>query len=160
MSVDIFLKIDGIDGESVDHKHAKEIDIDSWTWGLTQSSTTHVAKGGGAGKVAVQDITVSKYIDKSTPNLIQACCAGRHFKEATLTVRKAGDKPVEYIKIVMKDVLISSISTGGAGSDDRLSESVSLNFAEFKYTYLPQKADGSNEGAVDAAFHIAQNTKL
>lgn len=160
MSVDMFLKLDGIDGESVDHKHAKEIDIEAWTWGLSQSGTTHISKGGGAGKVSVQDITVTKYVDKSTPNLITACCIGKHIKDATLTVRKAGEKPIEYVVIKLKDVLISNISTGGSGGDDRLTESITLNFAEFDYTYLPQKADGSAEGPVTSKFSIAQNTKL
>ena len=160
MSVDMFLKLDGIDGESDDHKHGKEIDISAWDWGLSQSGTTHTSKGGGAGKVNVQDITVTKYVDKSTPNLISACCVGKHIKEATITVRKAGEKPVEYVVVKLKDVLIANISSGGSGGDDRLTESVTLNFAEFEYTYLPQKADGSPEGPVRFAFSISQNTKL
>ena len=95
MSVDMFLKIKGVDGESADSVHAKEIDVSSWSWGMSQSGTTHVGRGGGAGKVSVQDITITKYIDKATPNLIKACCNGKHFDEAVLTVRKAGEKPAK-----------------------------------------------------------------
>ncbi|MFP5481708.1 MAG: Hcp family type VI secretion system effector, partial [Gammaproteobacteria bacterium] len=117
MSVDMFLKIKGVDGESVDSVHAKEIDIAAWSWGMSQSGTTHVGRGGGAGKVSVQDISFTKYIDKATPNLIKACCNGKHFDEAILTVRKAGEKPLEYVVLTMKDVIISNVSQGGSGGE-------------------------------------------
>ena len=159
MAVDMFLKIKGVDGESVDRAHGKEIDISSWSWGMSQSGTTHVGRGGGAGKVSVQDISISKYIDKSTPNLIKACCTGKHFEEAVITVRKAGESPLEYILITMKDVIISNITTGGSGGEDRLTESVTLNFAEFSYVYVPQKKDGGPDGKVEATFNIATNSE-
>lgn len=160
MAVDMFLKIDDVKGESVDSKHKGTIDVLAWSWGMSQSGTTHVGGGGGAGKVSVQDISLTKYVDKGSPALVSACCSGKHFKEATLIVRKAGDKPLEYIKITMKEVIISSISTGGSGGEDRLTENVTLNFAEFKLEYTPQKPDGSGDAAVEAAWNIAENVKM
>lgn len=160
MAVDMFLKLDDVKGESKDSKHAGTIDVLAWSWGFSQSGTTHMGGGGGAGKVNVQDISITKYIDRSSPVLELACCTGKHFKQAVLTVRKAGDKPLEYIKITMKEVLISSISLGGSGGEDRLTENITLNFAEFKTEYTPQKPDGSGEPAVEAAYHIAQNVKI
>lgn len=159
MSVDMFLRIKGVEGESVDKVHAKEIDISSWSWGMSQSGTTHVARGGGAGKVSVQDVTITKLVDKSTPNLIKACCNGKHFDEAVITVRKAGEKPLEYIILTMKDVLVTNVSEGGSGGEDRLSESITLNFAEFSYVYVPQKRDGGPEGKIEATFNIATNSE-
>lgn len=159
MSVDMFLRIKGVEGESVDKVHAKEIDISSWSWGMSQSGTTHVARGGGAGKVSVQDVTITKLVDKSTPNLIKACCNGKHFEEAVITVRKAGEKPLEYIILTMKDVLVTNVSEGGSGGEDRLSESITLNFAEFSYVYVPQKRDGGPEGKIEATFNIATNSE-
>jgi len=160
MAVDMFLKIDDVAGEAVDSKHSGAIDILAWSWGLSQSGTTHSGGGGGAGKVAVQDISITKYIDKSSPVLQLSCCNGKHFKQAVLTVRKAGEKPLEYLKITMKDILISSVSLGGSGGEDRLTENISLNFAEFKTEYVPQKKDGTGEAAIEAAWHIAQNVKV
>lgn len=159
MAVDMFLKIKGVDGESVDKVHAKEIDILSWSWGMSQSGTTHTARGGGAGKVSVQDLSITKYTDKSTPNLIKACCNGKHFDEAVLTVRKAGEQPLEYIILTMKDVLVTNVSEGGSGGDDRLTENITLNFAEFSYVYVPQKRDGGADGKVEATFNIATNSE-
>ncbi|HWS12620.1 MAG TPA: type VI secretion system tube protein Hcp [Rhodocyclaceae bacterium] len=160
MAVDMFLKIDDVKGESRDDKHKDEIDVLSWSWGMNQSGTTHLGGGGGAGKVSVHDITVTKYIDKASPGLMLSCCNGKHYKQALLTVRKAGEKPLEYIKLTMKEVIVSSVSTGGSGGEDRLSENLTLNFAEYKIEYTPQKPDGTGEAAVEAAFHIAKNVKI
>jgi type VI secretion system secreted protein Hcp len=159
MAVDMFLKIDDVKGESQDDKHKDEVDVLAWSWGMSQSGTTHTGGGGGAGKVNVQDMSLTKYVDKSSPNLIMAACNGKHYKQALLTVRKAGEKPLEYIKITMKEVLVASVGTGGSGGEDRLTENITLNFAEFKVEYAPQKPDGSGDAAVEAAWHIAKNVK-
>lgn len=160
MAVDCFLKIDGVDGEAQDKKHAKEIDVLAWSWGMSQSGSAHVGGGGGTGKVSVQDMHVTKYVDRASPNLMKFCCNGKHFKEALLTVRKAGENPVEYLIIKMGDVLISSISTGGTGSGgERLTENITLNFAKFECKYTPQKPDGTAEGPVEATWNISTNSE-
>jgi len=157
MAVDMFIKIDDIKGESKDEKHKDEMDVLAWSWGMSQSGTTHSGSGGGSGKVAVQDISLTKYVDKASPNLIQYCCAGKHFKEAVLVVRKAGGTPLEYIKITLSHGLVSSVSTGGSGGEDRLTENVTLNFQSFKYEYTVQKDDGSGEAGPKAGWNMAEN---
>ncbi|MGD8937835.1 MAG: type VI secretion system tube protein Hcp [Gammaproteobacteria bacterium] len=160
MAVDMFLKIEGEDvkGESRDSVHTEEIDVLAWSWGMTQSGSFHVGGGGGAGKVNVQDISVTKYIDASSPNLLKACASGQHFDKATLTVRKAGGEQLEYLVIEMDKVLVSSVSTGGSGGEDRLTENVTLNFAKFKTAYTPQSDKGAEEGAIEFAWDIEANT--
>lgn len=160
MAVDMFLKLSDINGESIDDKHKDEIDVLAWSWGMSQSGTTHTGSGGGAGKVSVQDVSLTKYLDKSSPNLALGCCVGKHYPEALLTVRKAGENPLEYLKLTMKDVLISALSTGGSHGEDRLTENVTLNFAEYKMEYTPQKNDGSGDAAITAAFNMAKNIKI
>ena len=159
MAVDMFIKIDDIEGESVDDSHAGEIDVLSWSWGMSQSGTTHSGPGGGAGKVNVQDLSFTHYVDKSSANLMKMCCNGKHFEEATLVVRKAGEMPLEYMIITMKGGLISSVSTGGSGGEDRITENVTLNFSEFKTEYVPQMADGSGDASVIAGWNIANNVE-
>lgn len=159
MAVDIFLKLGDISGESSDDKHGEEIDVLSWSWGMNQSGTTHTGGGGGAGKVSVNDISVVKYCDAATPAIMLACCNGKHYPEAKLTVRKAGENPLEYIKLTMKEVLVSSVATGASHGDDRPVETITLNFAEFKIEYTPQKADGTGAAAKEAAWNIAKNIK-
>jgi type VI secretion system secreted protein Hcp len=157
MAVDMFLKIEGLEGESVDKTHNKEIDVLAWSWGMSQSGTMHMGKGGGAGKASFQDISVTKWIDSSSANLQQKCVEGDHFETATLTVRKAGKDPLEYLVIEMKQIIVTSVSTGGSGGEDKLTENVSLNFKEFKTIYTPQKEDGTGEAAKEFAWNIAEN---
>ena len=161
MAVDMFIKIGDIKGESQDKTHKDEIDVLAWSWGMSQSGTMHMGGGGGAGKVDVQDLSFTKYLDKSSPNLQLMCCNGKHYPEAKLTVRKAGENPVEYLIITMTDVLISSISTGGSGGEDRLTENVTLNFGKVKTAYQPQKKDGSKDGGpVEMGWDMEANVKM
>lgn len=159
MAVDMFIKIADAPGESVDEKHKDEIDVLAWSWGMSQSGTTHAGPGAGAGKVNVQDLSFTKYVDKASPLLMLFCSNGKHVAEATLVVRKAGETPLEYMVIVMKDLIISSVSTGGSGGEDRLTENVTLNFAEVEYTYTVQKKDGSGGDKPAYKWKIAQNVK-
>ena len=154
MQVDMFLKLDDIKGESRDAKHKDEIDILTYSLGAVQSATTHAGSGGGSGKVKMHDLSLTKLVDKATPNLFVACCSGKHFKEAILTVRKAGENPLEYLKIVMKQVLVSSYSSGNG------TENISLNFAEVLMEYVPQMADGSGAASILVGWDIARNVKV
>ncbi len=157
MAIDMFIKIKGHDGESKDDKHKKEIDVLAWSWGLSQSGTFHHGGGGGSGKVNVQDLSFTKWVDISTPTLMLACCNGEHIEEATLTVRKAGKDPLEYIVITMKKIIVSSISTGGSGGEDRLTENVTLNFAEVKLKYVQQADKGGKDADKTLNWNIESN---
>ncbi|WP_087660594.1 Hcp family type VI secretion system effector, partial [Caballeronia terrestris] len=111
MAVDMFLKLGDIKGESLASGHTEEIEVLSWSWGCSQTGTTHSGTGGGTGTASVQDLTISKFVDKSSPTILQACCQGTHMADSVLTLRKAGGKdPVEYLKLTLKEVLISSHS--------------------------------------------------
>lgn len=158
MAVDMFLRVGDIKGEAEDKTHAGKIDVLAWSWGMSQSGTTHIGGGGGAGKVNVQDLSITKYIDKSSTVLMKACAKGTHYDDAELIVRKAGDTPLEYYKITMKEVIVTSVSTGGSGGEDRLTENVTLNFAEVHVEYQPQNAKGGKEGGVvEMKWNIAKN---
>jgi type VI secretion system secreted protein Hcp len=157
MAVDMFIKIETVDGESRDKTHKKEIDVLAWSWGISNSGSAHVGGGAGAGKCNIQDISFTKWVDSATPKLALACCDGKHFASATLVVRKAGEKPVEYLKIKVEEVLITSISTGGSGGEDRLTENVTLNFAKVSLDYVPQDEKGAAGTAIPMAWSIAEN---
>lgn len=156
---DIFIKIDGIKGESRDAKHKDEIDVESFSWGMTQGGTMHKAGGGGAGKVQVEDLTFVHRVDGASPLLWLACMQGKHIKEATLTARKAGEEALEYLKIKMSEVLVKSAQPQGSGEQDKTLESVSLNFAKVEVEFTPQGADGKPGGPVKGGFDIAANKK-
>lgn len=160
MALDMFLKIATIDGETTDKEKlkTKEIDILAWSWGVSNSGTTHVGGGGGAGKANFQDISVTKYVDSASHALLLACATGEHFPTAKLTVRKAGKTQIEYITIEMTEVLVSSVSTGGSGGEDRLTENISLNFATVKFAYTPQLANGTAGTPLPMTYDIAANS--
>lgn len=162
MAVDMFIKIGDVQGEAQDKAHKGEVDVLAWSWGMSQSGTMHTGSGGGAGKVNIQDLSVTKWVDKSSPVLMTYCSTGQQFKEAKLTVRKAGgDNPLEYLIVVMSDVIVTSVSTGGSGGEDRLTENVTLNFAKVKMDYQPQKPDGSKDGGpIKYGWDIAANVKI
>lgn len=159
MAVDMFIKIGDIKGEAQDKTHKGEIDVLAWSWGMSNSGSAHVGGGAGAGKVNVNDLSFTKYVDSATPPLMLACCNGKHYPEALLTVRKAGESPVEYIKIKLTDLLVTSLSTGGSGGEDRLTENVTLNFAKVHVDYTPQDAKGAAGTAIPMDWNIAQNVR-
>jgi type VI secretion system secreted protein Hcp len=158
MAVDMFLDLKGeIKGEAQDSKHKGEIDVLAWSWGMSQSGSFHVGGGGGAGKANFQDISVTKWVDTASPILMIYCANGDHFDSGKLTVRKAGKKPLEYIIIEMTKVMVTSVSTGGSGGEDKLTENVSLNFAKVSVKYKEQKPDGSAGAEKVFQWDIAAN---
>jgi type VI secretion system secreted protein Hcp len=141
---DYLLEIDGIKGESSDKKHKDTIEIESFSWGATNSGVRSSGGGGGAGKVSISEIVVTKLVDRSSPLLFKRAVTGEHIKKATLFVRKAGGSQQEYMKLTLSDVLVSSYKTAPSeGSDSVPQDRVSLNFSKIEYSYSPQKADGS-----------------
>lgn len=157
-AVDYFLKIEGIPGESQDSKHKGEIDIESFSWGATQSGAHAAGGGGGAGKVSMQDFHFVMKINKASPKLFLACANGEHIKKATLVCRKAGKEQQEFMTVTMSDLLVSSFQTGGSGHGDILpTDQISLNFAKIEFEYKEQKPDGTLGGAVKAGYDLKQN---
>jgi type VI secretion system secreted protein Hcp len=160
MALDMFINMgEKIKGESDDKEQGPKGDIDvlAWSWGMSQSGTTHMGKGGGAGKANFQDLSFTKYIDSSTNAIMIALAKGTHITECVLLARKAGEGQQRYIQITMNEVLVTSVSTGGSGGEDRLTENITLNFAKVKFSYAPQKTTGEVEADKDFAWDIAGN---
>jgi type VI secretion system secreted protein Hcp len=153
MASDIFAKLGDIKGESQDAKHKDEIEVLSYSWGVTNAGSMAHGSGGGEGKATFHDLSFVHNIDKASPVLIQACATGVHLKEATITHRKAGKGQQEYLVVKMNDVIVTSVTHGGSG--DGHSENVSLAFAKVALEYKPQKADGS----LDAGIHFKYDLK-
>ncbi len=157
---DYFLKIDGIDGESTDGKHSKEIDVLSWSWGETNQGTSGRGGGGGAGKVSMQDFNFVMMYNKASPNLMLACATGKHIPSALLTCRRAGTEQQEYLTVKFTDLLISSYQTGGSGGDVIPTDQISFNYAKVEFEYKPQKKDGTLDAAVKAGYDVTKNEKV
>lgn len=160
-TVDYFLKIDGVDGESTDDKHKGEIEISSWSFGETNSGSFNSGGGGGSGKVVLQDFQFVKKVDKSSAKLFTAGATGEHLKTATLTCRKAGKDQQEFLKIILSPVLVSSFQTGGSvGADMIPMDEVSLNFGKIEFKYKEQKPDGTLGGEIIGGWDVTTNKKV
>ena len=152
-TVDYFLKIDGIEGESRDDKHKDEIEIESFSWGETQTGSFAVGGGAGAGKVSMQDFYFTMLVNKASPALFLACAQGDHIKNAILTCRKAGKKQQEFLKFTLSNVLISSFQIGGTGGFVS-TDQISLNFAKIEVEYKEQDATGKLTGSITKWFDL------
>lgn len=155
MAVDMFLKLDGIKGEAQDKTWKDQIDVLAWSWGVSNSGSTHMGGGSGAGRANFQDISLTKWIDKASPILWQHSTTGKHIASGQLVCRKAGGTQMEYIIIDIKDILITSVSIGGSGGEDRLTENVSLNFGWFGYKYVEQTPKGGEGAKPEYKYDIA-----
>ena len=136
MAADMFIKLGTIKGEAQDGTHKDEIDVLAWSWGSSNSGNAHIGGGAGAGKVNVQDLSFTKYVDKSSSSsILQAVCTGKHVPEVTSWSPSTSPATSRWntSRSRWSEVLLTSISTGGSGGEDRLTENVTLNFAKFKY---------------------------
>ncbi|TML69421.1 MAG: type VI secretion system tube protein Hcp [Actinobacteria bacterium] len=152
MASDIFAKLGDIKGESLDSKHKDEIEVLSWSWGVT-NAVALAGSGAGQGKASFHDLSFTHKIDKASPSLMRACATGVHLKEATITHRKAGKGQEEFLVIKMNDVIITAMQD--ADSSDASTEMVNLAFAKVDVQYRPQKPDGS----LDAGIHFKYDLK-
>ena len=112
------------------HFDGQQIEIHSWSWGATQTVLRTGSGGTSAGKVQLQDFHFTKAVDRTSRKLFQACATGQHFNEATLVVRKKGEGQKEYLIVKFSDVLVSSYSSGGSGSDAVPVETISFNVGD------------------------------
>ena len=155
MASGIFAKIGDIKGESLDSKHKDEVEVLSWSWGVTNPGTIGRGSGGGTGKASFNDFNFTHHVDKATAVLLKACATGEHIKEATITVRKAGKGQQEFLIIKMSDVIITGVAPSGVGDGAATAEHVALQFSKVDLEYKPQKADGS----LDAGLHFKYDIK-
>lgn len=159
MAVDMFLKIDGIPGESTDASHRDEIDLLSYTWGESQPPTAGGAGGGGAGgRVAMQDFHFAMRANKAFPKLFLACAAGAHIRNAILTVRRPGENPVEFIKWTFTDITVASYQTASnVPTGEPPTDQVSLRFAKIEVEYRAMRPDGSLDAPIKAGWDVQTN---
>jgi type VI secretion system secreted protein Hcp len=161
VAADYFLKLDPkVEGESGDSKHKGEIELESWSFGITNSSSALLGGGSGSGKSSPMDFSATKKNDKASPRLAQAVAMGDHFKSAILTVRKAGGTQQEYLTVTLSDVFISSYQAVGAGNGVLPTEQISLNYAKMVTEYKEQKPDGSLAGSVKLGYDWFKQVKI
>jgi type VI secretion system secreted protein Hcp len=135
-AVDMFLKVDGVTGESQDDKHKGEIDVLAWSWGQSVGAIT---SRGARPDVCIQNLSLTKFIDSASPDLIMKNLIGEVTRTAVLTIERPGTigTPAAYLRLTLRNVTVTSYSTGGSGGEDRLTENVTLKFESMQGVYTP-----------------------
>ncbi|WP_314419834.1 type VI secretion system tube protein Hcp [Pseudescherichia vulneris] len=160
MSTDLFLKIDGITGESQDSNHKGWINIDSFTWGASQPGNMSIGGGGGAGKVQYRDLSVLTHIDKATPAIMRYVSLGKHMNKVELSVCKAGGSQIEYCHITLEDVLITNVVFNGTTNRDLIGLSYQFQASKVKTQYWEQSASGGKGAETQSGWDIKGNKEV
>ena len=156
MASDTHIKFDGIEGEATHADHKGEIEVLSWSWGV--SNAGGISGGGsGKGKADPGDFSFMHLYDKASPNLAKKCAQGLHFKEVTITSRKAGEGQKDFLKITMKEVFVSSCQPSGSSGGD-IMEAVSMSYGAIDFAYKPQDATGKLGGEVKFGWDVKTTT--
>ena len=154
-----FLKLDGIAGESTATDHKGELDVLSFSWGVSHPGTAQT--GGGGGKPSFQDLQVVTPISIASPKLFLACATGKHLKSATLVGARhlgKGKEPIA-LEITMEDILVTAVMEA-TDPDAPLTEQISFSYAKIVMTYTPVTSSGASGSPVTAGFDIKANKKV
>ncbi len=154
----IFLRIDGVEGGSLDKAHKNEIEVLDWSWGMRQPEVAAFGHGAGASqRVGVDGIQVTKAVDVASPLLVLACCTGRHLSEATLVMEAPVEKASPILTLRVLDVVVASVALEGASAGPHPIERVTLRFGAFELGFTPRNPDGSIGPAVKASWDLHRN---
>ena len=160
MAIEAYLKLAGVDGESVKKGHEGQIELLSFSWGVTQQASFQNNTGGGSGKAFAQDLHISKQLDATSTKLFQKCAMGEHIATGELTFRKAGGpESVPYFVVKLTDLIVTSSSFGGSSDGDLVAESVSLAFAKISQEYKKQDNTGKGTTTGEMVYDFQKNTK-
>jgi len=159
MPSDVYLKLDGVKGETQAEGMTDNIELDSWSFGASSPADLG-GKGLSAGKPSFSDFQCSFALDSASPKLLQSLTKGTHIASAVFTGRKTGGdgKPYKYIEITMKPIFVSGFSTGG-GPTGTPSASLTLAYEEIKYEYFTQDTSSGSVTSVGTADYDIKKVK-
>jgi type VI secretion system secreted protein Hcp len=139
----MLLQLAGVVGESHDADLKEYIDIVSWSWGML--SPTDASSGQPFAKAKVDNFTIVKRADRSSPVLIQYLKQNTVIKTGKLLVRKAGGAgKLVYYEVEFKNLRVTSFATHS--DKEELTETVMLAFENATFKYMPQSSTGAKGG--------------
>lgn len=158
MAIDAYLKLEGVKGETKTDGMSDYTDVMSFSWGASNPASL-MAGGLATGKASYSDLSIMKAMDSCTPQLLEYLTLGTHIPSGDLVLRKtSGNEAIKYLTVVFKDIVISSLQHSGSSGGDVM-ESLSLAFGEHKFSYVPQKEDGSDDVAVEFGWNLKEQKK-
>lgn len=153
----MYLQISGCPGSSVNSEHKGWSDIESCSFGVTQSSSAATGPGFGVGKASFQHMEVVKPIDKASPNLMQYCASGKHVDKITLSICKVGGGEKQYAKVELTGCFIQGVSLMSSTGSPYVKEKVAISYKKINFIYKDQDSSGSLGAAVTAAWDVEKN---
>jgi type VI secretion system secreted protein Hcp len=153
----MFIKLEGIDGESEDDKHKKWVDVLNFSYATSQPSSNQFGGGGGTGRANFSDFSFSHYVDRASPNLFLYCAQGKHIDKVVFHCCKTDKGTEEFLTVTMQDVMVTHVSPAGGNGETLIMESVGLSPAIIEFQYKQQKKDGSFDAAVTRGWDIKAN---
>jgi len=153
---DLFLKIDGVPGESVDKLHPNEIVLESYKTGVVQSKTRR-----GEVNAEATEFTAVAYTNSASPTLYAMAANGTRIASIVLSVRgQSGKSPIDYLKITLRNALVTSVNLGGEAGSERASDTYSFGgYSEIEVEYMPVGPGGEPGAPVQGGWDISQNAK-
>ncbi len=155
MPIQMFLKLDGVEGESTDAAHKGEIDVLAWSWGLSDPAPAAGGGGAAAGKVAIQALSIQKRVDLSSPSLLLLAAEGKRAPAGVLTNRHTTGG--EFLILKLNDVLVTSVAIGVMSTADQVAETVTLAFGKIEFDYRPTLPNGGLRPPEAFRWDIARN---
>jgi type VI secretion system secreted protein Hcp len=164
MAVDMFLKVDGVDGESTDDKHKKEIEVLSYSWGISQQRSASASSAGSLSsqRADFHDFSIVKAVDATSPKLALFCADGTHIKNIRLELCRSGGDKQPYMEYKFTDVLVTGFKPGGSGHGEALPlEEVSFTYGKAEWKYTQTKVEGGKgSGNVAGGWDLKANKKV
>lgn len=163
MSVGMFMKVDGVAGESADSQHQGWTDIQSFAWGANQPGAMASGSGGNAGRANFNDLMVVAYMDRGAAAMIKRCANGKHLAKVELSVCKMGGSQLEYNRVTLEEVLVTSAKIAGIDRGDaagRLSMNYRFQAARVKNQYWEQSNNGGKGAEVTVAWNVKENVEM
>jgi type VI secretion system secreted protein Hcp len=149
----MFLMVKGaqhglIKGESQDDQHKGEIEVVSWSWGM--QARPSLGSGTAAGRATINDLKIVKRVDAASMALMSALRTNEPIQKAVLTLRKAGQHPVEFLKVTIENGRVTSLTIDGGdpGGGADVVENVSFSFNKIEVEYVQQGRDGRPMGGM------------
>jgi type VI secretion system secreted protein Hcp len=171
---DIFLKLDGISGESTTKGHEKEIKVVSYDQSIDSTVPSGGGSGGGAGKATFSGVRIRKLLDTASIPIALACASGLHIQSARVAFRRASP-PLDFYVVTLEDVVVThagqcattgtqsplafeTLAKSSAGA--ALLEEVTLHFGKVRWEYRPTGPKGTALPPIIGGWDVKANRKL
>lgn len=150
-AVDYFLRIGDIKGESIEKGHKDWIDINSFSWNITNTGTTQY----GGGRATFAPFSWTQQLDKSVPPMFVGVASGKRYPRATLDVQDTAKSTGVFFQMEFDDVLLTQLNITGSGGYPDVA--AAFEFSKITMTYRPTNLDGSLGAPIVGGWDMKSN---